>query len=164
MLSQSNVFILLILVKHSTLIWYVLAADDSVNFKQSNATITTQLQQTENQNDLHRIGESQFNLTSTAPLPLTILPSLSSSLASNTIGFGGQEYQSDSAQSIDSTGRLPEFPQRSDAIYFVVAVAGGAKAWGRMLARTLIDMGAPFASPQGPPLRPLYVDLPENGR
>lgn len=61
-------------------------------------------------------------------------------------------------------GRLPEFPQRPDAVYFVVAVTGGAKIWSRTLARTLIDMGSPFASPQGPPLRPLYVDIPPNGR
>lgn len=61
-------------------------------------------------------------------------------------------------------GKLPEFPQRPDAVYFIVAVAGGAKVWGRTLARTLIDMGAPFDSPLGPPLRPLYVDIPPNGR
>lgn len=60
--------------------------------------------------------------------------------------------------------RLPEFPQRTDAVYFLVAVTGGAKIWSRTLARTLIDMGAPFGSPQGPPLRPLYVDIPTNGR
>lgn len=61
-------------------------------------------------------------------------------------------------------GKLPEFPQRPDAVYFIVAVAGGAKVWGRTLARTLIDMGAPFDSPQGPPLRPIYIDIPPNGR
>lgn len=59
---------------------------------------------------------------------------------------------------------LPIFPERSDAVYFVVAVAGGAKTWGRTLARTLLDMEAPFSSPLGPPLRPIYVDLPSSGR
>lgn len=63
-----------------------------------------------------------------------------------------------------SAGELPIFPERADAVYFVVAVSGGAKSWGRALARTLLDMGAPFSSPQGPPLRPIYVDLPSSGR
>ena len=58
----------------------------------------------------------------------------------------------------------PVFPERSDAVYFVIAVAGGAKIWARTLARTLLDMGPPFGSPQGPPLRPIYVDLPANER
>lgn len=61
-------------------------------------------------------------------------------------------------------GELPIFPERPDAVYFVVAVSGGAKSWGRALARTLLDMGAPFSNPQGPPLRPIYVDLPTSGR
>lgn len=61
-------------------------------------------------------------------------------------------------------GKLPEFPKRPDAVYFIVAVAGGAKMWARTLARTLIDMGTPFGSPQGPPLRPLFVDIPQNGK
>lgn len=63
-----------------------------------------------------------------------------------------------------SAGELPIFPERPDAVYFVVAVSGGAKTWGRTLARTLLDMGAPFSNPQGPPLRPIYVDLPASGR
>lgn len=63
-----------------------------------------------------------------------------------------------------SPENLPIFPERSDAVYFVVAVSGGAKAWARTLARTLLDMGAPFSAPSGPPLRPIYVDLPQNGR
>lgn len=63
-----------------------------------------------------------------------------------------------------SDSSLPVFPERPDAVYFIVAVVGGAKTWGRTLARTLLDMGQPFESPQGPPLRPLYVDLPQNGR
>lgn len=66
--------------------------------------------------------------------------------------------------SVSQVHDLPVFPERSDAVYFIVAVAGGAKAWGRTLARTLLDMGPPFGSPQGPPLRPIYVDLPQNGR
>jgi hypothetical protein len=61
-------------------------------------------------------------------------------------------------------GELPIFPERPDAVYFVVAVSGGAKSWGRALARTLLDMGPPFSNPQGPPLRPIYVDLPTSGR
>lgn len=61
-------------------------------------------------------------------------------------------------------GELPIFPERPDAVYFVVAVSGGAKSWGRALARTLLDMGPPFSNPQGPPLRPIYVDLPISGR
>lgn len=66
---------------------------------------------------------------------------------------------------LDPAGsKLPEFPQRPDAVYFIVAVAGGAKVWGRTLARTLIDMGPPFDSPLGPPLRPVYIDIPPNGR
>jgi hypothetical protein len=59
---------------------------------------------------------------------------------------------------------LPVFPERPDAVYFIVAVKGGAKTWSRTLARTLLDMGPPFGSPQGPPLRPIYVDLPQNGK
>ncbi|KFB43278.1 AGAP005527-PA-like protein [Anopheles sinensis] len=61
-------------------------------------------------------------------------------------------------------GSQPVFPDRPDAVYFAVAVSGGAKLWGRTLARTLIDMGPPFGNPQGPPLRPIYINLPDNGR
>lgn len=54
---------------------------------------------------------------------------------------------------------------RSDAVYFIVAVIGGAKIWARTLARTLHEMGPPFGGdPLGSPLRPIYVDLPTNGR
>lgn len=60
--------------------------------------------------------------------------------------------------------QMPVFPERRDAVYFVVAVAGGAKTWGRLLAKTLLDLGPPFNNPQGPPLRPIYVDMPQNGR
>lgn len=63
-----------------------------------------------------------------------------------------------------TSDNLPIFPERSDAAYFVVAVSGGIKMWGRSLARTLLDMGDVFSSPHGPPLRPIYIDLPLNGR
>lgn len=83
----------------------------------------------------------------------------------NDDGFGNQELPQADSSTIDlSTSRLPEFPQRNDAVYFIVAVTGGAKIWSRTLARTLIEMGTPFGSPQGPPLRPIYIDLPANGR
>lgn len=65
---------------------------------------------------------------------------------------------------LSGSGDLPIFPERNDAAYFVVAVSGGVKTWGRTLARTLLDMGDDFMSPYGPPLRPIYVDLPVNGR
>lgn len=72
--------------------------------------------------------------------------------------------QADSPPVDSPTSYVPEFPQRNDAVYFIVAVAGGAKIWSRTLARTLVEMGPPFAGPLGPPLRPLYIDLPTNGR
>lgn len=53
---------------------------------------------------------------------------------------------------------------RPDAVYFVVAVIGGAKIWARTLVQTLIDMGPPFSDSLGSPLKPIYVDLPTNGR
>lgn len=54
---------------------------------------------------------------------------------------------------------------RPDAVYFVVAVIGGAKIWARTLAQMLDEMGPPFnADPLGSPIRPLFVDLPTNGR
>lgn len=186
MLSHSNVFILLILVKHSTFIWFVLATEESANLIENNATLAGLLQKADNQNILRGDGtlvdgpssivstvatasSTSMSSTSTSSIisssPLTLVRR--QDVATNVGGFVeymAAELQADSAPPIDSAGRLPEFPQRSDAIYFVVAVAGGAKVWGRTLARTLIDMGPPFASPQGPPLRPLYVDLPENGR
>lgn len=65
---------------------------------------------------------------------------------------------------LDSASGLPVFPERTDAVYFVVAVVGGGKLWGRTLAKTLLDLGPPFTNPQGPPLRPVYVDMPQNGR
>lgn len=55
--------------------------------------------------------------------------------------------------------------QPANAIYFVVAVMGGAKIWSRTLSRTLSDMGTSFdKSTLGTPLKPIYVDLPANGR
>lgn len=83
------------------------------------------------------------------------------SLQSNVRLPPGQTISFTPGQAI---GELPIFPERPDAVYFVVAVSGGAKNWGRTLARTLLDMGAPFSNPQGPPLRPIYVDLPTSGR
>lgn len=60
---------------------------------------------------------------------------------------------------------LPVFPQRPDAVYFIVAAVGGAKMWARTLAKTLLDLGVPFSSQgQGPVLRPVYLDMPQNGR
>lgn len=65
----------------------------------------------------------------------------------------------------DHMNQLPEQAIRSDAVYFIVAVIGGAKIWSRTLARTLSDMGPPFSGdPLGSPLRPIYIDLPTNGR
>ncbi|XP_050095213.1 uncharacterized protein LOC126577565 isoform X2 [Anopheles aquasalis] len=77
---------------------------------------------------------------------------------------GGHQHGSSSAAFAVDDGAQPVFPERPDAVYFAVAVTGGAKLWGRTLARTLIDMGPPFGNPQGPPLRPIYIDLPDNGR
>lgn len=54
---------------------------------------------------------------------------------------------------------------RTDAVYFIVAVIGGAKIWSKTLAQTLLELGPPFSGhPLGSPLRPIYVDLPTNGR
>ncbi|XP_055378330.1 putative uncharacterized protein DDB_G0277255 [Condylostylus longicornis] len=64
---------------------------------------------------------------------------------------------------LSNINELPIFPERSDAVYFIVAIMGGAKTWSRIMARTLLEMGPPFGSPMGPPLRPLYVDLPASG-
>lgn len=73
----------------------------------------------------------------------------------------------DSSSSSSSTTdpQLDLMKPRSDAVYFIVAVIGGAKIWARTLARTLHEMGPPFSGdPLGSPLRPIYVDLPTNGR
>lgn len=72
--------------------------------------------------------------------------------------------QSKNPATLQANENLPIFPERSDAVYFVVAVSGGYKNWGRTLARTLLDMGDIFSSPNGPPLRPIYVEMPANGR
>lgn len=87
-------------------------------------------------------------------------PKIEALVQSNARVSVGQKMPSFTGQ----PGELPIFPERNDAVYFVVAVSGGAKSWGRTLARALLDMGAPFSSPQGPPLRPIYVDLPASGR
>lgn len=72
--------------------------------------------------------------------------------------------QADASAADLSTTGSPEYPPRTDAVYFIVAVTGGAKVWSRTLTRTLVDLGPPFNSVLGPPLRPLYIDLPSNGR
>lgn len=72
--------------------------------------------------------------------------------------------QADASAADLSPSGSPEFPPRNDAVYFIVAISGGAKVWSRTLARTLVDLGPPFDSARGPPLRPLYIDLPSNGR
>lgn len=92
-----------------------------------------------------------------------------SGLASAVGGGGGRRQNNDKMNpdkllSQPGDTGMPVFPERSDAVYFIVAVQGGAKAWGNTLARTLLDMGPPFESSQGPPLRPLFVDLPPKGR
>lgn len=73
-----------------------------------------------------------------------------------------------STGSIDSSAAAAfetnQMKPRPDAVYFVVAVIGGAKIWARTLARTISDMGPPFNDSLGTPLRPIYVDLPTNGR
>jgi hypothetical protein len=82
-------------------------------------------------------------------------------MQSNTRQAPGQTISFSPAQ---AAGEVPIFPERTDTVYFVVAVSGGAKTWARSLARTLLEIGQPFTSPQGPPLRPIYVDLPASGR
>lgn len=79
--------------------------------------------------------------------------------------FGNVSSSASQSDAVDGgAGRLPVFPERTDAVYFLVAVVGGAKMWGRMLAKTLQDLGPPFNNPHGPPLRPIYLDMPQNGR
>ena len=75
-----------------------------------------------------------------------------------------QHNQQQTAPTGAQNAELPVFPERNDAVYFVVAVIGGAKSWGRIMGRTLLEMGPPFGSPMGPPLRPLYIDMPANGK
>ncbi|XP_031622004.1 uncharacterized protein LOC116340012 isoform X2 [Contarinia nasturtii] len=78
--------------------------------------------------------------------------------------------QSDAPSSSSAASMNPSLSEtnmkstRSDVVYFVVAVIGGAKIWARTLAQTLSDMGPPFNDSSGSPLRPIYVDLPTNGR
>lgn len=86
-------------------------------------------------------------------------------LAAVAPGPGGvSEVDSGGGSIAGGHQRLPVFPERTDTVYFVVAVVGGAKVWGRMLGKTLLDLGPPFNNPHGPPLRPIYVDMPKNGR
>lgn len=76
-----------------------------------------------------------------------------------------QQQADEPIQSSQTNRMLDQWPDRSDALYFVVAVSGGEKIWSRTLARTLSEMGPPFSGGvNGPPLRPIYVDLPANGR
>ncbi|XP_058833780.1 uncharacterized protein LOC131691421 isoform X2 [Topomyia yanbarensis] len=94
-----------------------------------------------------------------------------------SVSSGSESISFDVNNEIDHTPKLeallgssttdetqPVFPERADAVYFIIALHGGAKLWGRTLARTLLDMGVPFSNPQGPPLRPIILDLPPNGR
>ncbi|XP_055859129.1 uncharacterized protein LOC129921359 isoform X2 [Episyrphus balteatus] len=117
-----------------------------------------------------RIELSQGNIEE-LPEPMALF-GMGKSSASATSSGGGHHHHSSShhrtpvVAATDGllSGPLPVFPERSDAVYFVVAVIGGAKVWSRTLARCLMEMGPPFGSPLGPPLRPLYVDLPANGK
>lgn len=146
MLSHASVFVSLVLLRYSTLLRIIVAGED---------VSTTAHMERPMQLAAATLDRRTLNLSTLMPAGLlnddaveeipTALP-----LSGNVPPI--------------ELGKLPEFPQRQDAVYFIVAVAGGAKLWGRTLARTLIDMGAPFGSPQGPPLRPLYVDIPQNGR
>lgn len=80
---------------------------------------------------------------------INLLPQSDATLSSST---GSMKPSSDETE-----------PTR-DIVYFVVAVIGGAKIWARTLSQTLIDMGQPFNDTSGSPLRPIYIDLPTNGR
>lgn len=154
MLSHANIFILLVLLQHSTIIRIILAEtgsnqfDDHHNLSPTksfiNSSNTFFMQSSEQQQTTHNNSSTKHHNEIVQQLPIPE-------------ALGGNPPPIE-------LGKLPEFPQRPDAVYFIVAVAGGAKIWGRTLARTLIDMGTPFGSPQGPPLRPLYVDIPQNGK
>lgn len=145
MLSHANVFILLVLLK--TLIGICLGENGIRQFDgQTNLTTAT----------------ANYTLTQMKDVRNTVAAAAAATVTTNTVENLPRPERLDAAP-ID-LGKLPEFPKRTDAVYFIVAVAGGAKIWARTLARTLIDMGTPFGSPQGPPLRPLYVDIPQNGR
>lgn len=142
MLLFSIVYISLLFFKQPFIILAVETIENS-SFAIQNVTTTSTPNITTN-----TIKQNIINHLKQKPLKIELLPIPESLLGS---------------QSSDSSN-LPVFPERPDAVYFIVAVVGGAKTWGRTLARTLLDMGQPFESPQGPPLRPLYVDLPQNGR
>lgn len=145
MLSHASVFICLILLRYSTLLRIIVAGEDGSTTAHMDGPI-----------QLAARERRSLNLSTLMPAGLlndhVVVEELPTAvpLAGNVPPI--------------ELGKMPEFPQRQDAVYFIVAVAGGAKLWGRTLARTLIDMGEPFASPQGPPLRPIYVDIPPNGR
>lgn len=94
----------------------------------------------------------------------------------NNMNIGGNDHTNDyhheivqADAPITNYEQLNQMPEstiiRSDAVYFVVAVIGGAKIWSRTLLRTLSDMGPPFSGdPLGSPLVPIFIDLPTNGR
>lgn len=53
----------------------------------------------------------------------------------------------------------------ANVVYFVVAVMGGAKIWSRTLERTLSEIAASFnTNIDETVLKPIYIDLPANGR
>lgn len=106
----------------------------------------------------------QYNSLFLVLLVLPLLHGISSNDGKPQLESLAQSKVPQSATPRSGDSNLPIFPERSDAAYFVVAVSGGVKMWGRTLARTLLDIGDVFSSPHGPPLRPIYVDLPLNGR
>lgn len=144
MLSHASVFISLVLLRYSTLLRIIVAAEDG--------STTT-----------HMDGPIQLAAATVDRRTLNLSTLMPAGVLNDVEEIPTALPLSGNVPPIE-LGKMPEFPQRQDAVYFIVAVAGGAKLWGRTLARTLIDMGAPFGSPQGPPLRPLYVDIPQNGR
>lgn len=66
--------------------------------------------------------------------------------------------------------RVPEgFSEQSkqpaNVVYFIVAVMGGAKIWSRTLERTLSEIAVSFnTNIDETVLKPIYIDLPANGR
>lgn len=137
------------------------SAQHYINLRTRNSSTTAATASTDHN---ATVSSSTVNATLTSPLSATATstPSSAASAVESQGADDTSDYRADATG--DAAGRQVEFPARDDAVYLVVAVAGGAKTWHRHLARTLVDIGPPFNSPQGPPLRPLYVDLPDNGR
>lgn len=52
----------------------------------------------------------------------------------------------------------------ADTVYFIIAITGGGKLWGHTLDQLLIDIGYPIVERQRVLLKPLYINLPQNGR